>query len=205
MYRICKIENIRIYGAQSHKVLMEINPNKIITFEEMYDSSEEKKMQKEIERKFYISEFPTEMELIEQRTIYQSYVSIDKEVRVRETIYSEGGRAYHMAIKGDGDLIRDELEFEITKQRYDNILKIIDRKPIEKDYRIYKMPNEMLLECSSVDGGKMFYAEIEFDCEADANEFNCWGFLKEENETTGNDYYKMKNYWKRTRIDNLTF
>ena len=48
---------------------------------------------------------------------------------------------------------------------------------------------------------EFIYAEIEFESEEAANEFLKPDFLGEE--VTNDDSYKMKNYWKRTRIEKV--
>ena len=69
----------------------------------------------EIERKFLLNG-KIDLEELEYEDIVQGYVSLEPEVRVR----SKGGK-YYRTSKGDGDMIREEREKEISCTMY-NIL-----------------------------------------------------------------------------------
>ena len=72
---------------------------------------------------------------------------------------------------------------------------------IKKEYRVYELPNGLQLECSLVDEGSSFafmYAEVEFPSEEEAEAFApCFDYVGEITQCAD---YKMKNYWKRTRL-----
>ena len=71
---------------------------------------------------------------------------------------------------------------------------------MKKDYKKYRLGN-WELEVSLVDPGtewEFYYGEIEFPSEEAANAFEIPEFLGRE--ITYDSYYKMKNFWKRTRI-----
>ena len=106
-----------------------------------------------------------------------------------------------MTIKGDGNLSRDEIEIKIHENEFNDILNIIRKPLIKKLYKKYQLSDELILECSHVDidsDSEFMYAEIEFENEEKAMEFIVPDFLGEE--ITNDLKYKMKNYWKDTRL-----
>lgn len=68
---------------------------------------------------------------------------------------------------------------------------------IHKDYRVYRLPDGHLLECSLVDG-KFAYAEVEFESIEEAKAFQMPPFLHKD--VTEDPYYSMSGYWKRKQI-----
>ena len=150
----------------------------------------------EIERKFLINGFPQNLELLTERIIKQSYLTTDPEVRVRES----DGWPPKLTVKGTGSLCRREVETIIDQNSYDEICRIIARLPIYKDYKAYKYGN-LTIECSRVDPGaptEFYYAEVEFETEEDAMAFIPLDFMVKE--VTYDSKYKMKNYWRETRL-----
>lgn len=155
----------------------------------------------EIERKFFINDFP-DIEYYKKAYIFQSYIYTgDLECRIRERINIDVetdkviNKNYKLCFKTSGDLSREEIELEISKDKYDELLKLVNGKPIQKIYHAYYI-DDMTVEISFVDN-TFFYCEIEFDDEEYAREFKPFNWLSEE--VTYDNNYKMKNYWKRTR------
>lgn len=167
-------------------------------------------MSKEIERKFLISEFPEHLEIIEKNEMEQGYLfSDDTEIRIRRkdkpiSPYSTSKfrrSLFFMTIKGNGSLVREEIEFPIECIAYSKIKELINKSFIQKYFREYNLDNYKL-QCSHVDKdteNEFYYAEIEFESEEEANNFDMskYPFLLED--VTYDENYKMKNYWKRTR------
>jgi CYTH domain-containing protein len=155
----------------------------------------------EIERKFLMKEFPSDLEVIREVDIWQGYVSIDPEVRIHKAKDRKSGvENFRLTLKGDGTLTRTEIKTDIDGAFYQESLGLIAGEVIYKDYRSYRLGDDILEVCH-VDPGKaseFLYAEIEFKSEEEANAFIKPDFLGED--VTDNDYYKMKNYWKRTRL-----
>ena len=155
----------------------------------------------EIERKWLIvGDYPKDGFKI-HAMVAQSYISINPEVRVRSympiksKLHSDA--PYLMTIKGDGDLIRKEIEFPISLEAYNDCLRFAGNKnPVIKDYYVYDYDGYEI-ELSIVDNGAFIYAEVEFISEEEANKFVFpW---KNVIEITEDSSYKMKNYWNRTR------
>lgn len=155
----------------------------------------------EIERKFLMKEFPNGLQLIREVDIWQGYVSIEPEVRIhRAKDRTTGVENFRLTLKGDGTLSRTEIMTNIDADFYKEARKLMGGKLIYKDYRSYRLGNYVLEVCH-VDPGTPFefvYGEIEFDSEEEACAFVKPEFLGEE--ATDADEYKMKNFWKRTRL-----
>lgn len=155
----------------------------------------------EIERKFLMDGFPIGLDLISEVDIEQGYVSIDPEVRIRKAVDKHTGREeFRITIKGDGDLIRNEIETNISSDFYYDVIDFLDVNMIRKDYKKYKL-GCWKFEVACVDPGtdrEFYYGEIEFPTEEDARDFVVPSYFGRE--ITFNDDYKMKNYWKRTRM-----
>lgn len=154
----------------------------------------------EIERKFLIDSFPDDLPLKQGFQVYQAYLSIDPEVRIRRNVVRGQDVAYYLAIKSSGELARQEVELHISKEHFYALAEMVEQPFILKDFRIYQLPNGLELECSHVDKGwnsEFMYAEVEFPSVKAAQDFvPLPNFTK---DVTYNPAYKMKNYWKRTR------
>lgn len=155
----------------------------------------------EIERKWIINGFPTDLKEINNSQIEQGYLSINPEVRIRSNTYKNIDHAdYKLCIKGNGNISRQEIQTYISKEQYEDIKVLINKPMITKEYRQYELEDHLILECSLVDNGtnnSFYYAEVEFESEEQAKNFTLPFYAK---EVTYDNKYKMKNYWKRTRL-----
>lgn len=166
----------------------------------------------EIERKFVMEGFPEEilldvefeglgLELLREVEIEQGYLSIEPEVRLhgaRDT--STGEENFRLTLKGNGDLSRTELITDVTREFFEDAKKMLPGKMIQKLYRKYQFGN-LILEVCHVDAGlesEFYYGEIEFETEEAARAFEAPEWLGRE--VTYDENYKMKNFWKRTRL-----
>jgi CYTH domain-containing protein len=150
----------------------------------------------EIERKFKIEKFPN-LPIKQEAKIKQGYISINPEVRIRSKL-KNGIFTYRLCFKSNGNLIRQETELELTEDKFNELLCMINGELITKDYKVYDLDGYNL-ECSLVDEGKLtefMYAEIEFESEEQANQFIP---PKDYFDITNDSSWKMKNYWERTR------
>lgn len=154
----------------------------------------------EIEKKFLVDEDILLSQIIlnnyNREDIKQAYISTDDtEVRIRkiENVYCE--YKCFMTIKSKGDLVREEVEFEIPYSKYRDLIgcKMYKGNIIEKIR--YKIPleNELVAELD-VYGGQLFgliSVEVEFKNKEDANNFIPPRWFGEE--VTKNKKYKNKN------------
>lgn len=160
-------------------------------------------MSLEIERKFMIDDFPKHLELLKSAYVEQGYVCAQPEVRIRHGVDEMTGKEnYTLTIKGEGTLSREEIETDVDKSFYENVVQFINKPMITKKYRCYLLEGYRL-EVSLVDEGtkhEFCYAEIEFPSEEEANAFVKPDFLGEE--VTEDESGKMITYWMETRFVN---
>ena len=160
--------------------------------------TERKKM--EIERKFLIDRFPEGLPLKAEYDMQQIYLSVMPTVRARSR-KKDDKETYRMTVKGSGDLCREEIEIDIDRKKYEAFLRIVGKDPIRKHKCDYILPGGLVLECSLVDEGtenEFMYAEVEFPSVEEAEAFEVPPYLGKE--VTYDRYWKMNNYWKRTRL-----
>ena len=153
----------------------------------------------EIERKWKIAGFPEGLEELGSARVEQSYLSVKPVVRIRkkETL---NGCDYRLCLKGEGTLVREEVELPLSESEYQRLLALVKGTPIQKEFRTYRLPEGLVLECSLVDAGTpnaFFYAEVEFSSVEEALAYQPPAFLGEE--WTGQPGRSMSDYWARTR------
>lgn len=146
----------------------------------------------EIERKIILTSLPDGVP-IHHSVVEQIYISLNPEVRLRKNLNSDV--PFHLTVKGDGTLCREEIETPITEEFYNEMVRFVGKPPIIKDYYIYHL-NGHKVEVSIVDDGAFIYSEVEFDSVEEAEKF-VWPF--DGYDATEDPQFKMKNYWKRTR------
>ena len=143
--------------------------------------------------------------------ITQMYGQLNPEIRIRSKKYivHEGWRInlaenYYLTLKSDGNLSRIEVEKTIAYNDFLDLKKLfnITQDPITKTLWSVVLPGGQVLEVNLVDEGKpteFVYAEIEFDDAHEAKYFETPDWFGKE--VTYDDYYKMKNFWDRTRLN----
>lgn len=154
----------------------------------------------EIERKFLIDSFPTDLPLKREHQVYQAYLSLDPEVRIRRNVKDGQDTAYFLTIKSGYGLVRKEVELDISQAHFYALAEMAEQPFVSKDFRVYQLPGGLELECSLVDQGMdsaFMYAEIEFPSVDAAERFAVLPFFKKE--VTDDPAYRMKNYWRKTR------
>lgn len=144
----------------------------------------------EIERKWILNRVPTEFKQIVHTQTEQFYISTNPEVRLRYDPTSP--YPFRLTIKGEGTLIREEIQEDF----FNEVKKFVGKSPIKKDYYFFNCGGYPL-EVSIVDDGAFIYAEIEFETEEQARNYQLP--IGDAVEVTDNPEYKMKNYWLRTR------
>lgn len=156
----------------------------------------------EIERKFLIKHLPN-LPTVRNSIVYQGYVSIDPEVRIRAE-YTYVGKElvsnFWLTIKGNGTLSRTEIETPISPQYFNDVVEFIGYPLIKKECAFYDVDeHELCIAIVDPDTPDQFmYGEVEFDSEEKATNYT---YPFEAEDITYDKSYKMKNYWKRTRID----
>lgn len=128
----------------------------------------------EIERKWLINvnDIPYNLEEGVEQKIVQTYLNFSPEIRVRNI---NNGEKYILTIKSnmsvDG-LTRDEKEYYISKEEYDNLLKKQEGKTITKTrYQIYDKGNIVEIDIFENQLQGLSYMEVEFETEEKARAF----------------------------------
>ena len=148
----------------------------------------------EIERKWILQRVPTEFRLVRNSQVEQFYISTSPEVRLRHNPASN--EPFRITIKGEGTLSREEIETQVSENFYTQVKEFVNKSPIKKDDSIFNCGGYPLA-VSVVDDGAFIYAEVEFESEEQARDFQLP--IDDAVEVTENTEYKMKNYWLRTR------
>ena len=157
----------------------------------------------EIERKWHMLRAP-ELPALTHTMMYQSYLSLTPQLRIRKYADLMHGApdTFDLTVKSEGILAREEIIKPLTEEEYNILLAMAgDYPPIVKDHRTYDWQGHTL-EYSTVDadGGAGFtYAEVEFPDLAAAEAFQAPAWFGEE--TTEKPAYRMKSYWRDTRLE----
>lgn len=163
----------------------------------------------EIERKWLLRSLPFEEEE-SKYWIEQFYISTDPEVRLRRCMPNgnyENRIPYRLTIKGEGSLSRIEIQTAVDEDFYNQALDYVNLDPIQKHFISYKDKKtghkvEVGVVLEDVNKGRtpFTYAEVEFDSEEEAFAYQFpWPEIVIK-EVTNDPEWKMKNYWRRTRL-----
>lgn len=155
----------------------------------------------EIERKYRIGGFPGDAEgwpLLKAAVVHQGYIATSPTVRIREThtTYPEEKTTYILCFKGEGTLVRQEIELPLEAETFGQLQELLPAPMMRKDYRVYALPDGHRLECSLVDGDEpdgFYYAEVEFDSVEESEAFIPPAFLGPE--ATEDPAFSMSEYW----------
>lgn len=142
-------------------------------------------MSLEIERKWLVKELPSAKCISANRIIQGYVISNEKEsVRVRCIVneYDADYEAtYKMTIKTGSGLVRNETEFNITCDQYDELWKLTKGKRIQKTRYVYDIGNGFKAELDIFDMYDFFaLVEVEFPDEETANNFQALEWFGEE-------------------------
>lgn len=136
----------------------------------------------EIERKFLVKEVP-DLTGVKYSEIKQGYFSLSPEKRVRQK-----DNKYYVTEKGEGDMVRQEREWEIGKKEAEGLFALSKTYIIEK--KRYFIPCGKLTIELDIYGGRhsgLVVAEVEFESEEEALSFS-------PPEWFGTDITKDKSY-----------
>ena len=131
---------------------------------------------KEIERKWLIKKEDIPYDLndsnVQKFEIKQTYICFDPEMRVRDY---NNGESFEFTMKNnmtiDG-MIRDEINMDITKEQYDNLVIKQEGNTIDKTrYQLYDDGQIIALDIFHGDLDGLAYMEIEFKTEDESNNY----------------------------------
>lgn len=166
----------------------------------------------EIERKWIVNgEPPINLELLFTQLMRQGYITTDPTVRIRQeqTIYPNELKKdeYILCFKSHGILTRKEIEINIEKEKFYELVDLISLPLINKLRNTYLLKDGHHLEVNHVDEGlptEFWYAEIEFENEEEANSFLPSNVGLEDYLIEDVTYQKdqsMAAYWNKTRLN----
>lgn len=161
----------------------------------------------EIERKYLLT-IPYQ-QLIEQgiikvkseQRIEQTYIAMDKdqELRVRRILdLSSNDYEYTHTFKNGVGLAREEVEYNITKVIYDQVVEAFGFVPLTKN-RITAMFGELLVEIDVYDQVDFVVVEVEFGSMEEADSFVPPSWFGEE--ISFNKKYSNKAVWKQLQTE----
>jgi CYTH domain-containing protein len=114
----------------------------------------------EIERKFLVASIPPNLEIFKKKPIRQGYLP---SFRLREI-----GDEYKITVKRGSGVVREEFEFDITKEEFDKLWPLADGGKLEKvRYYVPSLPSAKPLYVCELDryGGNLeglYTVEVEF-------------------------------------------
>ncbi len=124
----------------------------------------------EIEKKFLVKEIPINLSNYECLNLTQAYVSTDPVIRLRNNNDDE----YFLTLKSKGHLMREEIEFPLTKEQFLNLWPKIESKVVVKKRYLIPLDRELTAELDIyeefLDG--LVTVEVEFSSQLEAENFN---------------------------------
>lgn len=149
----------------------------------------------EIERKFLIKHLPENLSDYECHIMTQGYLNTSPVVRVRKE-----DDVYYLTYKGSGLLSREEYNLPLTEEAFHHLLDKADGNIISK--KRYKIPyiqnsKSLIIELDVFASpfAPLVLAEVEFENEADANNFLAPDWF--DKEVTYNPEYHNSNLSKK--------
>lgn len=154
---------------------------------------------KEIERKFLVKRVPClDDKYVYKEIIEQYYLGDNPEIRIRRVRavdVPEDDAVYYMTIKSEGNLVRDELEFQIYPSVYNQLKAQVRDNKIVKT-RCYLPCGENIATLDIYhDVRSLVTVEVEFESVDEANAFTPPEWFGKE--VTNDWRYKNKNLAKK--------
>lgn len=161
-------------------------------------------MTREIERKWLCRDWPADLPYEQDWEVEQAYLYVgdDVEVRLHKKVDRHGrtDTNYRMTTKIGNGLERIELSVYLTEKQYNEFMTEVVGVPINKHFRTFNLNGYELGIGSILEGNNIFYAEIEFDSQEEANAFI---LPYDWEEVTGDINHNMKTYWRNTRQNKI--
>lgn len=171
------------------------------------------KSQYEVERKWLMKGKPN-LPVLEEHVVHQAYLYVDDNVEIRLVIRFDADtydtmqphiNRRKLTIKVGNGLVRREAEIVLTEEQCAELVRHVQGAYIKKYFTIYDLGDGHTWEQSSVDPNYecgFIYAEVEFGNPTDAAGYHLPLEVRDlvDKEVTGDNYFQMKNYWRRTRM-----
>ena len=147
----------------------------------------------EIERKFLVKKLPEELEKHHKVRHKQGYISTDPQLRLR--CCEKGSfEEYFFTFKSGKGLERQEFEFQLTKEQFDNLWQLIaDNSIVEKDRYFIPLDSGFVAELDIFAGrlGGLITIEVEFENVEQASTFTPPHWFGED--VTNDERYSNSN------------
>jgi CYTH domain-containing protein len=143
-------------------------------------------MAKEIERKFLLQRVPSLADGLQSIDIEQGYLAIDEETEVR---VRRADQDRFITVKGGHGEVRDEIEIAISGEQFAALWPLTEGRRLSKRRLVVRLERGLEVELDIFKGELegLLIAEVEFESEAESDEFESPGWLGEE--VTGDDRY----------------
>ncbi|MCH3972669.1 MAG: CYTH domain-containing protein [Oscillospiraceae bacterium] len=151
----------------------------------------------EIERKWLMTQKPQGLPVLQTAVLRQGYLCTHPTVRIRSKRCG-GKDTFRLCIKGKGTLVREEIELDLPREKFEALSCLLEKPLIRKDYTVFALPGGLRLEYSDVDAGlpgAFSYAEVEFTSVEAARAFVPPDFL--DREVTEEPGWTMAAYWEK--------
>ena len=130
----------------------------------------------EIEKRYNLNGDIPKDKIKSQYNIEQVYSNIasgiSPDVRIRKITDIDGKESYFHAVKYIlKNNIREEIEQSITKDQYEKIFELINKKPVIKDRYLVDLDNGLVAEIDDFINENKIIIEVEFPNEDDMNNF----------------------------------
>ena len=160
------------------------------------------KIKFEIERKFLVKdvEFLKEISNKKMVSIEQTYLSANKfeEVRLRKKVQLNS-EVFVLTVKKGTGLIREEIETNLTKETYEELISSTNYVPLKKD-RISFTYEGYFFELDLYEDLDLITIEVEFDSKENSSDFVIPNWISVE--ITEDESFKNKNLWKTIQQKN---
>jgi len=123
----------------------------------------------EIEMKYLVEKIPFDLSSFTCKKIVQSYVSTDPVIRIRQY-----DNSYFLTVKGEGHIIREEFEMEISENQYKKLLEKTENNSIFKTRYFIDLENNLVAELDIYEGNLngLLTVEVEFSTEKELLSFS---------------------------------
>ena len=126
------------------------------------------KVHLEIERKYLLTEIPSNLDQFESLEIEQSYISTNPTIRLRKT-----DTDYFLTFKTKGDISREEYEMKLTEGQFENLLSKTEGYTISKTRYLIPLENGLTAELDIFHGrlDGLVTVEVEFPTKEEEENF----------------------------------
>jgi CYTH domain-containing protein len=123
----------------------------------------------EIERKFLVKEIPNDLSKYKCLDIVQAYISTDPVIRLRKNNDAE----FMLTLKSKGHLIREEIEFPLTKEQYLNLWPKVESDVISKKRYLIPIDDDLVAELDIYEDflEGLVTVEVEFETQLASERF----------------------------------